>query len=223
MSPNKSLPDSIDWRSKGAVTPVKDQNHCGCCWAFSATGAIEGHNFLKTGKLVSLSEQNLVDCAKNGGNDGCNGGYMNEAFTYVIQNKGIDSEESYPYEAKDNDCRFNEKTIGATLTDFVRLPSGNEEILKEVVATIGPVATAIDTSDEHYRSFKSGVFNIDKCSSERLTHGVLIVGYGTEEGNDYWLVKNSYGKSWGLDGYIKMARNKQNHCGIATDASYPVV
>lgn len=221
---NVKLPESVDWREKGAVTDVKDQGHCGSCWSFSTTGALEAQHFRKTGKLVSLSEQNLIDCSTKYGNNGCNGGLMDNAFRYIKENGGIDTEQSYPYKAEDEKCHYKESSIGATDRGFVDIDSGSEEQLQAAVATIGPVSVAIDASHETFQLYSEGVYYDAECSSTELDHGVLVAGYGTDDdGQDYWLVKNSWGPSWGQGGYIKMARNRNNTCGIATQASYPVV
>lgn len=206
------------------MTDVKDQGRCGSCWSFSSTGSLEGHHFIKTGQLVSLSEQNLIDCSGMYGNRGCNGGWMDQAFTYIQNNGGIDTEDSYPYRAVQGICRYNQRNSGATCSGYVDIPEGDEDKLREAIGTIGPVSIGIDASNESFRHYSSGVYVEENCKTNYTDHGVLAVGYGTDRsGNDYYIVKNSWGTTWGEQGYIRMARNRNNHCGIATAASYPQV
>lgn len=149
---------------------------------------------------------------------------MDNAFKYIKDNRGIDTERAYPYEAEDDQCRYKPDQSGATDSGFVDLPEGDEKKLMKAVATVGPVSVAIDASHESFQFYSQDVYYEPECSSTQLDHGVLVVGYGTDEsGNDYWLVKNSWGESWGDKGYIKMARNRDNNCGIASSASYPLV
>jgi len=212
--------DTVDWRTKGAVTPIKNQGQCGSCWAFSTTGSTEGAHFLAKGALVSLSEQNLVDCSDSQGNQGCNGGLMTQAFTYIIDNKGIDTEKSYPYTAQDGNCHFAAANIGSTLISYVNVQTGSEADLVTKI-NAGPTSVAIDASHSSFQLYKSGIYYEPACSSTALDHGVLAVGYGATGTKDYYIVKNSWGTDWGTEGYIEMSRNRNNNCGIATMASLP--
>jgi len=221
-------PASVDWRAKGAVTPVKDQGQCGSCWSFSTTGSMEGAHFLKTGSLVSLSEEQLINCV-NGGSFDCNsGGDMIEAFKYVISNKGIVSEASDPYTTSDHQtCKYKagSGTYAATFTSYKSVATNDETALATAVAQ-QPVSVAIDASQQSFQFYSSGVYDepscCTNCAQSDLDHGVLVVGYGTDNGQDYWLVKNSWNSGWGDAGYIKMARNKNGQCGVPAYASYPI-
>lgn len=216
---NLKLPDTVDWRNYGYVTHVKDQGHCGSCWAFSTTGGLEGQHFKKTGKLVSLSEQNLVDCDTK--NKGCDGGSVAVAYQYIVNNNGIDTEEYYPYVEEERTCRFNRSEVGATCTGLVKVPM-NELALQKAVASVGPIAVSIHMPGTLHM-YQNGVYDIQTCDSDEINHAVLVVGYGVEDGKDYWLVKNSWGAKWGMGGYFKISRNNHNQCAIASHAYYPIV
>lgn len=214
-----NAPDAIDWVDKGGVTPVKNQGRCGSCWAFSTTGAVEGAYFAASGKLVSLSEEDLVQC-DHSGDQGCQGGIMEHAFDWLKQNGGLCGEDDYPYSSgggQRGTCRFPKCQPVVTVTGYVDVDPEDEDKMKEAVAQ-QPVSVAIEADKSVFQFYKSGVFDDVKCG-QQLDHGVLVVGYGSD-GQDYWKVKNSWGGSWGEGGYIRMARGK-NQCGIAMQPTYP--
>ncbi|XP_078444269.1 vanillin synthase, chloroplastic-like [Wolffia australiana] len=217
------LPSKKDWREEGIVSPVKNQGHCGSCWTFSTTGALEAAYTQLTGKSVSLSEQQLVDCAAGFNNFGCNGGLPSQAFEYIKYNGGLDTEESYPYAGTNGYCKFKNENVGVKVVDSVNITLGSEEELKHAVGLVRPVSVAFEVVSG-FRFYKSGVYTSDSCghSPMDVNHAVLAVGYGVENGVPYWLIKNSWGKNWGDEGYFKMEMGK-NMCGVATCASYPVV
>jgi C1A family cysteine protease len=212
--------DELDWVSQGAVTQVKNQGSCGSCWAFSTTGSIEGANAIATGSLVELSEQELVDCDKT--DSGCNGGLMDDGFMFAMEN-GLCSETAYPYKASDEQCQESSCTSKVKVTGCHDVPADEESLMKAV--NIGPVSVAIEADQFAFQFYSSGILRKTKRCGTNLDHGVLLVGYGTEAGVDYWKVKNSWGESWGESGYIRLERNYSTTglCGIAMQASYPVV
>uniref|UniRef100_A0ABM5EM83 Cathepsin L2-like n=1 Tax=Pogona vitticeps TaxID=103695 RepID=A0ABM5EM83_9SAUR len=223
-SANEQVPKSVDWRKEGYVTRVKDQGQCGSCWAFSATGALENLHFKKTGQRVSLSEQNLVDCSWNQGNRGCQGGWPWEAFEYVRQNRGLSSEQNYPYSGKDDQrCRSKRENAVGQCALVKRVKLGDEKALEEAVATVGPVAVGIDARPSGFQFYKSGILSCT-WGGDRLNHAVLAVGYNKmgNKGKDYWILKNSWSEYWGDKGYLYLEKGS-NHCGVANDASYPVL
>lgn len=234
LNDNSTVPDEVDWRKvQGRVSPVKNQGNCGSCWAFASTGALEGQEKIRkgyhpgltnnnTGELIELSEQNLVDCVTE--DSGCNGGLMQDAFEFIKTEGGIDDEKSYPYEAETKKCRFKKDKVVFSDSGAAVLPEGDEEKLKQVVAKFGPVAVAIDASSIWFQLYHKGVYYNKHCKNkpDELDHGVLVVGYGTDpKKGDYWIVKNSWGPEYGEAGYVRMARNKGNNCGIATIATIP--
>jgi len=220
---NKTGVSSIDWVAKGAVTPVKNQQSCGSCWAFSTTGAMEGRYQIAKGQLNSLSEQELVDCSKE--NSGCNGGLMDYAFKFAIQNKGLCSESDYPYVAyKHYFCEDSRCSKEDEITNYVDVESTTAAL--EAACSEGPVSIAIEADQSAFQQYTSGVLT-GRCGTG-LDHGVLLVGFGTDNGQDYWKVKNSWGANWGEEGYIRLCRNcnannGKGQCGILESASYPVV
>lgn len=220
-----NAPVYIDWRAKGAVTSVKDQGQCGSCWTFSSTGAIEGAWAVSKRELVDLSEQQLVDCATGVayGSHGCNGGQMDGAFKYVIQN-GQCALTAYPYTAKDDSCNSLCSPVVHISSCFDVKP--NDQLSLKGAVAQQPVAIAIEADTRYFQSYSSGILTSTSCGTN-LDHGVLIAGYGEENGQKYWLVKNSWGTTWGENGYVKIARSESTNdagiCGIAMDASFPVV
>jgi cathepsin L len=225
-SPHKasSAGKAVDWRLQGAVTPVKDQGQCGSCWAFSTTGSTEGAYFLATHTLVSLSEQQLVDCSAAEGNSGCEGGLMDYGFQYIIDNKGITTEKAYPYTAKDDPtCKAKGKPVGATITTFTDVASNNNAALHTAVDG-RPVSIAIEADQDGFQFYSEGVFT-GTCGNA-LDHGVLLVGYNSTVTPPYWIVKNSWGASWGDMGYIYLVDDPtlnggSGQCGLLSEPSYP--
>jgi C1A family cysteine protease len=226
-----ALPSSVDWRNKNAVTPVKDQGQCGSCWSFSTTGALEGIYSIQQGKLISFSEQQLVDCDnyKHGGKDhGCNGGIMDNAFDWIKKNGGLCTEESYPYISQNGETQSCQTTCDVVpksqIKSWVDVSSTDQALMSAIARQ--PVSIAIEADQIDFQLYKSGVFT-GSCGTT-LDHGVLVIGYGTEKGEDYYLVKNSWGTSWGEKGYIKLGRgpqynNGEGQCGILLEASYPLL
>jgi hypothetical protein len=197
------------------VTPIKNQEQCGSCWAFSTTGSVEGVSFISTGTLPSVSEQQLVDCSGAEGNQGCNGGLMDYGFEYIIKNKGITGETNYPYTAKDGTCAAAGKPVVATISGYKDVPVNSEVGLETAIVT-QPVSVAVEADQSVFQYYTGGV--MDSACGTQLDHGVLAVGYGTEGGKEYFKVKNSWGADWGAKGYILLARgakfNPSGQCGI---------
>ncbi|KFR03430.1 Digestive cysteine proteinase 1, partial [Nipponia nippon] len=219
------LPESLDWRLYGAVTPVKDQAICGSCWSFATTGAMEGALFLKTGVLTPLSQQVLIDCSWGFGNQACDGGEEWRAYEWIMKHGGIASTESYgPYLGQNSYCHCNQSELVAQLAGYASVEPGSTMALKAALVKHGPVAVNIDASHKSFAFYANGVYEEPRCGNKTsaLDHAVLAVGYGVLHGKSYWLIKNSWSTYWGNDGYILMAM-KDNNCGVATAASFPIL
>ncbi|GKV53352.1 hypothetical protein SLEP1_g59885 [Rubroshorea leprosula] len=216
------FPPSVDWIQAGAVTNVQNQGDCNCCWAFSAVAAVEAIIQIKTGNLISLSEQQLVDCVDS--NDGCSGGWMDNAFHYIVQNQGITSDANYPYKATDKKCDSKKAAVSTvTIHGYEDVPANNEAALLKAVSK-QPVSVCLEGASKDFQFYSRGIFT-GKCGTS-LNHAVTVVGYGTsEDGTKYWLAKNSWGINWGEKGYMRILREidaPQGLCGIAKKASYPI-
>jgi len=221
VPPVSNPPAAVDWSVKGVVTPVKNQGQCGSCWAFSTTGSLEGLAAIEKGKLLSLSEQQLVDCATGDyGNEGCNGGYMDSAMWYVIDN-GITDAATYPYKAHDQKCAYKDTQKVYQIKNCAEVTANKTASLIEAVVN-QPVAIAIEADEAGFQFYKTGVFN-GKCGTD-LDHGVLLVGYGNLNGAEYWKVKNSWGSAWGTNGFILIAKGGDGPglCGIQMENTVPL-
>ena len=224
MDPSEvDIPVEWDWRENKGVTPVKNQGHCGSCWTFSTVGALEAHELLKYGSWTSLSEQQLVDCAGDFDNNGCEGGLPSHAFEYItVQAGGISTEAAYPYFAKDRTCTVDKSTYALTvLGGAYNITEGDEVQMAQAIYNHGPVSVAFQVATD-FRDYATGVYTSTICKNTTLdvNHAVLAVGYGTEGGLPYWIIKNSWGDAWGDAGYFKIHRGV-NMCGIAVCNSYP--
>ncbi|XP_043281745.1 procathepsin L isoform X2 [Venturia canescens] len=214
----RSIPTHLDWREKGFVTEPVNQRDCGSCYAYSIIGSIEGQIFKKTGKIVPLSAQQLVDCSTSTGNVGCAGGSLRNTLKYLEKSCGIMAQKAYPYKAKEGRCRYNEDMSVANVTSWAILPARDERALEAAVATIGPIATSINASPKTFQLYHQGVYDDPNCSSDLVNHAMLIVGYTPNE----WILKNWWGDSWGENGYMRL-RKGRNRCGVANYASYAKV
>ena len=222
-----SAPKFIDWREYEAVSEVKNQGQCGSCWTFSSTGALESHHFLATGDMVLLSEQQLVDCAGAFDTHGCGGGLPSKAFEYVHYNRGIDTESAYPYKAENEKCSFDADAVGARVHRTHNITFQDEAQLVKAIGFKGPVSIAYQVASD-FKQYKSGVYSSSICKNgpETVNHAVLAVGYALMDVVDslhgYYIVKNSWGTSWGMAGFFEIELGK-NMCGLADCASFPEV
>lgn len=219
---NNNLPDNINWVNKNLVNPIKNQGHCGSCYAFSSVQALESAWAIKTGDLYSLSEQEIVDCDKL--DDGCNGGLMENVFNWTRDNGGLTTTSNYTYTGHDDICHFQKNQSIVQVKGYVSVPNNTLAVMTAVVQQ--PVSIAINANTFSFQFYHSGVYDPYFCKNDdaSLDHGVGIVGYGTLHNKDYFLVRNSWGETWGDKGYILMARgDHKNTCGLLNDVIYPIV
>ncbi|XP_047318999.1 zingipain-2-like [Impatiens glandulifera] len=223
VSSGEILPESVDWRTKGAVSPIKNQGKCGSCWAFSAIAAVESINKIVTGQLIDLSEQELIDCDR--ASLGCLAGYILTAFQFIVRNGGIDTEKDYPYREAKGTCNATKmKSKVVSIDGWERVPPYDENSLKKAVAQ-QPISVGIEAYGKEFKNYVSGIFT-GYCRTS-LDHALVVVGYGSEKGLDYWIVKNSWGTNWGEKGYMRIERNNvpsgkgKGKCGIAVQGFYP--
>jgi len=223
----QNSPSTLDWRNSNlnpksivAVNSIKNQEQCGSCWAFSAIASVEGAWALAGHSLSSLSEQELVDCSDSEGNQGCNGGLMDQGFQYIIDNGGICSESEYPYKAQDGQCYSKNCKNVAKIERYYDIQSMNETAIYAAIQN-GPISIAIEADQESFQFYAGGIYSDNSCGTN-LDHGVNLVGYGSENGMEYWILRNSWGTSWGEEGYMRILRGK-NICGLSQTPSIPVV
>lgn len=215
-SNDQQLPDALDWEQKGGVTPVKNQGSCGSCWSFGSTGSMEGHWFVKTGNLVSLSEQQLMDCDQS--DDGCGGGEESSAIAYASK-AGMCSESSYSYRGRAGRCQISSCDMvihPGDIAGYRRVDATASALMSAV--QLGPVNLGVGASGRGFQNYRSGI--LTSCPDRSNDHAVLLVGYGTQNGQEYWRIKNSWGSSWGEQGYLRATR-QGNPCGMLSDTGYP--
>jgi len=204
---NAEFPDSLDWRAKGKVSPIKDQKECGSCWAFSTVAFLESQWLIKNNAVQTFSEQQLVDCDKVS-DQGCNGGLMHTALAY-IQQKGLEGDDKYPYRGVDQRCQYNVANVKTHDSNIKCLEDVDNDTLKSTLATVGPLAIAVDASD--FQMYDSGIL---ECTGTDLDHGVLLVGYGTEDSTPFWIIKNSWGTNWGEQGFVRVSQAYGANCAV---------
>lgn len=217
------LPASFDWRSRIALSRVKDQLRCGSCYAMSALDTVESQLMIKFIKSHELSVQEIVDCAGNYQTFGCEGGVKFRVFDYISDNGGISLEHDYSYKASKAKCEaVKHNKLRVNISGYGRVANFDEAALKEALVRVGPISVSIDINHESFMRYSSGIYFEPNCTTE-TNHAAVLVGYGSEQGEDFWTIKNSYGDKWGEGGYIRLARNRDSHCGISTDSIYPIL
>jgi len=216
-----SIPDAVDWREKGAVTPIGNQGQCGSSPYWSSIVSMEGAWAIAGHPLANLSVQQIIDCSSSLGNYGCGGGEMTYSFQYIL-NTGSETAEDYPYTGNDDSCHFNAQKIKAKFSSYKNIPEGDEAAFTEALAMV-PVAAAVNAADNGFEFYQSGIYDSPTCDQTGPCHGIGVVGYGSNDQGEYYILKNTWGTTWGIKGYMLLARNKGNMCSIASYGSYIVV
>lgn len=216
-------PESFDWRDCGALPRVRDQMGCGSCYAIATVAAVESQIFIKTNKLSELSVQEIVDCAGDNQTTGCDGGFELSVFEYVHEHGELSLSSDYNYEGAQGVCKSEElPKVSINLTSYVELEPCDEELLKIAIAQVGPIVVSLDINHESFMRYSSGTYFEPDCT-RHTNHVVLLVGYGSENAEDFWVIQNSFGVKWGEEGFMKLARNRDSHCGVAIEAMYPII
>lgn len=220
------LPSTFDWRDHGGVTRVMDQKLCGACYAMATVAAVESQLFIKTGNLTELSVQEIVDCGFKYEAGGCRGGIAEGVFSYIAEKNGISSAADYPFSFELGKCRKPENVVKVDIKKYIVVNSyDSDEMLMRAVANVGPIVSMMDIKHESFMRYAGGIYNEPRCAQDpaSLNHAALTVGYGTEHGVDFWSIKNSFGITWGEDGYMRIARKRWNDCGVTTQSYYPLI
>jgi C1A family cysteine protease len=222
---NKTPPESFDWRDQGMNLPVKNQGYCGSCYAFVGLEAIESSFYIKSGKSFVFSRQEIVDCAEKHGTNGCDGGIVHGVYSYISKMNGISLQDDYPYKEMKSKCNENVERVKFRIKEMIDFERDDEELLKKALYNAGPINVVLDSLNDSFYRYSSGIYYEEKCNDENRmpTHAILLIGYGTENGHDFWTIKNSFGTKWGESGYMRIARNRNNHCKIASFNLIPII
>lgn len=222
---NKTPPESFDWRDQGIRLPVKNQGRCGSCYAFVGLEALESAFYVKTGKSFVFSRQEIVDCARRHGTKGCDGGIVHGVYSYIDKIGGISLQKDYPYREIERECNENVERVKFRVKEIIQVETEDEELLKKALYNAGPIILVVDSLNESFYRYSSGIYYEERCNDkDRIpTHAILLIGYGSENGQDFWTFKNSYGDKWGESGYMRIARNRNNHCKIASFNLIPII
>ena len=222
---NKTPPESFDWRDQGIDLPVKNQGRCGSCYAFVGLEALESAFYIKTGKAFEFSRQEIINCATSHGTNGCEGGIIDGVYSYVEKIGGLSLQNDYPYKEIQSKCDKNVERVKFRIKEMIEFERDDEELLKKALYNTGPIIVVIDSLNDSFYRYSSGIYYEESCNDDARmpTHAILLIGYGIENGQDFWTFKNSYGNKWGESGYMRIARNRNNHCKIASFNLIPII